>query len=207
MDDSEFITSNKDSQCSVRDLCRNNGIKCWICRADNEGYDDLFYKPTDSPKAPKRHPLVEAERLANKLEIKAETLAKKAANKAVKSKQTMAMLIEKKAHKIADTVMAKQIKRDFSSPTINSGRANRDVDHTMHKGQIRLDSKHQSKLVHHKVRLNELDEARYKAEKFRSDLGGLILWNAEERSVVVFDYGDWLMWESSRDTNISEDKG
>lgn len=189
--------------CEVKQFCKNNEIRCWYCKGDNAG-SDMFYKPNDNPKAPKRHPIIEREKSEIKTKLKAEKAAKSAANKKEKSKQTLAAMMEQKAHKMADRVAKKKFEKDFSAPTLNSGRVTRDVDHTMHSGQIRLDSKHQSKRKHPLVNLDELDEAVFKGSKFRSDLAGLIIWNEDQRPVVVFDYEDWLRWEAERGTDIQE---
>lgn len=193
-----------DNGCSVKKFCKNNEVRCWICKFEDPRCGENYYKPNEERGAPKIHPVVEAEKLAKKKEIKEEKAKKAAESKHTKSKQTMAALMESKAQKMAEKAISQKMKRDFAQPTINSGRLTRDVDHTMHKGEIRLDSKHQSKLINHQVNLQELEEARYKASKFNSDLGGLILWNKNERSVVVFDYEDWLQWEAQRETSIKD---
>ena len=193
-----------DSGCSVKKFCRNSETRCWLCRFEDPRCSDNYYKPNEEKGAPKIHPIIETEKQSKKKEQKEEKLKKALDNKKNKSKQTLAAMMESKAQKMAEKVITQKIKREFAKPTVNSGRLNRDVDHTMHKGEIRLDSKHQSKRINHQVNLQELEEARYKANKFNSELGGLILWNKEGRSVVVFDYEEWLEWEAQRETSIKE---
>jgi flagellar biosynthesis GTPase FlhF len=190
--------------CSVKEYCVNNEIKCWLCKADNEGCSELYYRATDNNKAPKIHPLKQEEKDKIKKERKEEKTKNALEKNKEKSKQTMAALTERKAQKIADKVILKNQQKEFSKPTANSGRRDRDVDHIIKNGQIRLDSKHQSKRINPQVNLIELDQAISKSIKFKSDLGGLILWNKDQRSVVVFDYQDWLKWEAERGTNIEQ---
>lgn len=190
--------------CKYKEFCSNNEIKCWICKFDNESCNENYYRANEVKNAPKIHPFIKFEKDLKNKELKAELASKKAANKKDKSKQTLAAMTEKMAHKLADRAIENKLKKEFSSPTVNSGRRDRDVDHTMHKGLIRLDSKHQSKKINPTINLKELDDCIDKSRKFKSDLGGLILWNKNQRPIVVFNYDDWLKWESFRDSNIEE---
>lgn len=195
---------HEEEGCSVRQFCVNQDYRCWICKVEEPNSDTLYYKSNGEPGAPRIHPMKANEKEEKKKKDKQEKINKKKDNKINKSKQTLANIMEQNAKKRADAILKKTQKKDFFSHTINSGRANRDVDHVMHQGEIRLDSKHQSKLLNHQVKLSELEEARNKAHKFNSNLGGLILFNKEARSVVVFDYEDWIQWEAMRNTKIKE---
>lgn len=192
-------------ECEVKQFCKNRGANCWICRAEDPKLSELFYRANSDKGAPKYHPLVEKEKLEAKKQRKIEKTKKTAERrKNTPTVQAVAEMIEKRAKKMADKVASDKAKKDFMSNTVNSGRVDRDVDHFLLGGKIRLDSKYQSKLINHQVKLDELDEARNKAMKFKTDLSGLILWNKDGRSVVVFDYKDWLDWESQKGTEVIE---
>lgn len=185
--------------CAVREFCGNNGEKCWLCKADNNG-ELLFYKK-NSPSAPE-HPInVEAKknRKEKKIQDKKELSDKKSKDKIgkvydeQKERLKLAAKREDNTNKSLQKLAAEQFARkSVRSSDGNSGRLDRNDDHAVLGGEIMYDTKSYSKKVHPPIDLDEYDTCRAKAMRHNANCYGQVCYNKNGRSFMIMDMElDW----------------
>lgn len=178
------------SPCSMDSMCANGETwqgdlaKCAYCRfsPENVGHKMTHYwQPVEirSENGKKiTHPLLIKEKRDKKFSLHIEKLSKK------RNRDKSKITISRKAQQ-AERVT----ERNIIKATKNSGRSNRDGDHTLFNS-ITLDTKLQTNNENPIVRLEQLDKVRQDAAKAGKVAGGLILRNKHGVGVVVFKEED-----------------
>ena len=174
--------------CHQMAFCKNSPanapgamVRCPMCRlaSGNEEYSHHFWAPLPILQGfNRKHVVLEAEK-------KAASRNRRAAKANARNNRNRAKVsLLKKAVKAEQATESSIIKS-----TKNSGRSNQDGDHKM--GELALDTKLQSTVVHPVVNLEELDKIRSQAEKNGLSAGGLVIHNKHGRKVVVFAWEDF----------------
>lgn len=173
-------------QCDQFTKCANsvysrgeNTAKCHLCRLSTEGsgLNQQYWKPTNNKD---EHPVLKQEKITKKIAKRNDSLNKRLN----KDKSKVKML--RKAVKAESKTEANIIKA-----TKNSGRSNRDADHIVGDGWLRLDTKLQTNKVIPIIKIDELDKACSDAARGGSQLGGLVIRNKHGQGFVVFREEDF----------------
>jgi hypothetical protein len=186
--------------CQVREFCKNNGDKCWLCKADDNG-DILYYQKT-SQRAPD-HPIVAAVKQEKKLKQdfdKREKRDKRLQDKlsGVIDEQKERLKIAVKREENTNKTLSKLAAKQFANKSIrssdgNSGRVTNNDDHVVLGGEIMYDTKSYSKKVHPPIDLDEYDECRAKAMRHKANCYGQVVYNKDGRAFMVMDLElDWI---------------
>jgi hypothetical protein len=186
-------------ECEVKEFCKNCPSECWVCRADGNG-DTLYYLKRGK-NAPD-HPILVEEK-ANRKQAKRDDKKKASQDRLQaaltntfderKDRLKIAKNREETTNKKLQKVAADQFaRRAARSSDGNSGRVANDDDHVLFGGAIRFDTKSQSKKVHPVIELGDYDECRAKSIKHGSETFGMVIYNKNGRSFIVFDFDlDW----------------
>lgn len=147
--------------------------KCLFCRLapGNENLARDYFKPVDGRS---KHPVLREEKHQKARAKTAESIQKRLSRDRGRQK------VQRQAARAE-----KATERNIIAATKNSGRSNRDGDHTA-AGFITLDTKNQSQREHPVVLLSELSKVQSDARNAGNSIGGLVLRNKHGVGVVVF---------------------
>lgn len=171
--------------CSEGNSCKNSleqagygSAKCGICRysPNSENVEASFWKPD---KTGKKHPIAEQEKRDRGIERRETARLRRLS--VDKSKRNV-LVKAAKAEKLTE--------KNFIRATVNSGRANRDGDHTINDC-ITVDTKLQSTREEPVVHLNELEKVRSDAARAGNPIGCLLIRNKHGVGVVVLTESDF----------------
>ena len=170
--------------CNQGSTCRNSilnnpaGQKCSVCRLapNNQECEQQFWSGIKGAK----HSVLEEEKHDKNVKV-------------ARDKQLVRLGKDKKRKKLLTKAVRAEASTESSiiRSTVCSGRVNRDSDHIVGDGFLRLDTKMQSKNINPTIRVEELEKACQDAKRGGSSVGGLVIRNKNDQGFIVFREADF----------------